>query len=301
MIKSVNLWKVINQPLYYSFKSKDYFSVLNDLGFNSVSIYKEVSLKFIEEAKKNNFRVFSLLPEVLNPSEKYNFLTDIKGDNFNQICFSESEKWCSNNLRRLDSSLIDDYIITDIPWYLSLLSSHSPRKNRHPPFYATYTKDFLLRNNIKIPNVINFEKEWKWWKLEIEDKLFDLYMLRFLPLLEELKNKWFPITVRDDKVENLSSKPIIRNCKKYIDKYNVNVILMNASKQPNLIKRFMNNNLIIGGTEGALGLVDEKNGRKLIEKGYNGFVTNEHQLFNNRHPKWSEIKKEINYIEENYE
>ena len=302
-INSVNIWKVNKNPLLYSFKSDEYFNVIEDLGYNSVSIYKKVSNKFLEEAKKRNIKVFSLLPEVLESEEKYINLMDVNGNNFKQICFTESQRWSDNNIKRMNYDLVDNYIITDIPWYLSLLSENAPKSRRLPPFYNIQTKNYLKNKGLEIPNAIDFRKDWKWWKNEIEDKLFECYMERFIPILEEVKEKgfWFPITVRKDNVENLSSSPFVDNIKKYIEKYNANVILMNATKQINLIKKFkMDKNLVIGGTEEALGLIDQKNGRKLLNNGYNGFVTNEHQLFNNRHPTWKQIKQEMKYLEENY-
>ena len=302
-INSVNIWKVNKNPLLYSFKSDEYFNVIEDLGYNSISIYKEVSNKFLEEAKKRNIKVLSLLPEVLAPSYDYLKLTDINGKNFGQICFSEHERWSENNIKRLDFDLVDEYIISDIPWYLSLLSEHMPRKRRLLPFFLPETKKVLKENNINIPNVINFDKKWEWWKSEIENKLFSLYMERFNSILDFMvdKQKWFPVTVRKDYCENLSSTPIVNNLKPYINNYNINIILMNAVKQINLIKKFKTeNNLVVGGTENALGLIDDKNGRKLFEKDYNGFVTNEHQLFNNRHPTWKQIKAEMEYLKEIY-
>lgn len=301
--KSVNIWGVNKNPHLYNSDCEDYLNVINDLGYNSVSIYKKVSNKFLEEAKKRNIKIFSLLPEVLESEEKYLYLTDVNGNNFKQICFTESQRWSDNNIKRMNYGLVDSYIITDIPWYLSLLSENAPKSRRLPPFYNIQTKNYLKNKGLEIPNVIDFRKDWKWWKNEIEGKLFECYMERFIPILEEVKEKgfWFPITVRKDNVENLSSSPFVDNIKKYIEKYNANVILMNATKQIKIIKKIKTDkNLVIGGTEEALGLIDQKNGRKLLNNGYNGFITNEHQLFNNRHPTWKQIKQEMKYLEENY-
>jgi hypothetical protein len=48
----------------------------------------------------------------------------------------------------------------------------------------------------------------------------------------------------------------------------------------------------------VIGLSLLKNGRKLKGWGYDGTVSNEHKVMNNRHPTWSQTRDEIQYLRE---
>lgn len=269
-----------------------------------MSFWEDIPLGFIIEAKKRGLKVYSLLPEVLTKKENYKCLSDNLGRSFNQPCFSESERWSDNNIKRLNLDLVDEYIITDMKWYLMVECEKGFLFSRTPPYHSDGSKKILESFGLEIPKIFNFEKNKDIWIRDYQKPLFDIYFKRFYPILDFLKSKnnkyTLPITVRNEVSDNLCNHTCVPYYKEVIDKYECNVMLLNASKQINMIKSLDPERKyeVLGGTEDATGLVDHKNGRKLINNGYNGTITNEHQILNNRHPTWGQIKAELKYLKE---
>lgn len=198
-------------------------------------------------------------------------------------------------------NLIDEYIVTDIPWYVMIKHEKVTDGSEFHinPFTDKYSKIFLGQNNISLPycmNVFNKKDTDEW--LKYQDIIFQKFMSRF-DFLDRFDNKYvIPISFRIDKSFNCSNIYSSGIFEEYVKKLKCDILLMNnTSDGSNWCKTMKQKygSKILGGVEGALGLVSG-NGIRLKENGFDGIIANEHHFFNNRHPTFQEIEKSIQLL-----
>jgi hypothetical protein len=288
MIFHIHLWGV-NQI------SEKHFDLLKKFKVTNISIWKKKEKDFYKKCKDYGFKVTSLFPCVLDNYNFKNVFTDT-----NQVSFGNEKDFEEKVLEDISGydDLIDEYIITDIPWYLMIKDSKvtDGSEFHFNPFSDTSSKKILEDSNIFLPNMINVfnKKQVEDWLVN-QEFIFNKFMTRFDFLKEVNKKFIMPISFRSDKsfnCANIYSGKVLEN---YIIYFNSDILLMNATKEGikwcNDIKN-KHKVKILGGVEGALGLVNG-NGLKLKNNNFDGIIANEHHFFNNRHPRTSEIEKAI--------
>jgi hypothetical protein len=310
----INSWNIPNHKRYYS-EQKDYFlGSLQDQGFNVLSFWGHLDLEYMEYAKeKFGFEIHSLPPSILDRTfiEKYNLSKTLDGEILNQINLKDGVSWACTEIENIKSigSLVDEWVITDRPWYWMVLNFSQNRFGINMPFQDEESKKILLENGIEFDSIVNLNTKDTIddWVQNTQEKFYREYLKRFDPLLEFLNsnniNMSIPIVWHNDIRETCCNKYTLNVVEEYIQKYKPNVYALNATiNSPKFFKRLKDkhNIAIYGGTEDIVGLTELKNGRKLLKYGFDGTLSNEHHAMNNRHPLWKDTKTEIEYLKDEW-
>lgn len=305
----INIWGVHEKKDFYG-KSRDHFlSSIKEQGFTTLALWSYVSTEFIETAKdKYGFKIHSLLPSVISGEYRtYDPSKSSDGEVLDQINLKDGIEWGHAEIEKIENdSLVDKWIVVDRPWYLMFACKKDQNVDMAQlPFQDDKSKKVLLKHGIELPYTANF-KEYSEWS-EIQQVIFNLYMERFTPILEWCKENGkstaFPIVTHKEMRESGSNSSAFVVIQDYISKYKTDIIALNAvinKKQWFRQMKYEHGIKLYGGTEEVIGLSIGKNGRKLMNWGYDGTVSNEHKVMNNTHPTWNQTIDEINYLKENW-
>lgn len=289
MIFHIHIWGV------NKFDNDSYFDLMKKFKITNVSIWKKKDKDFYKKCKDYGFKITSLFPCILEGHRFTHTFT-----NTNQVSFGNELEFENKVLEHLEEyrDLIDEYIVTDIPWYIMIKDDKviDGSEFHFNPFTDEFSKKLLEENKILLPpsiNVFNQPQVDAW--LKHQEFIFKKFMLRFEFLQKIDKKLILPISFRADKSFNCANIHSANILEDFVKKIKADVLLMNATKEGikwcNQIKN-RHQIKILGGVEGALGLVGG-NGLKLKNKNFDGIIANEHHFFNNRHPRTSEIEKAI--------
>jgi len=304
----INIWKSCHESLYNK-NNEFYLESIKNLGFNSIALWGFYDEKFIEIAKNFGLYIYSLIPTVIDESdlEKFELSSTIDGDSIKQISLNGSKEWSENCINIINNNdLVDEWIITDRKWYWMVMPSSNELWIKFP-FHGEKDLEILLKNGINLPYCADFKQFGEEWYNKFQNKFYELYLSRFDIILEycSLNNikTSIPLVFHKSIREsccNMGSCNVLEN---YISKYKPNIFALNAtmnSKKWFIKMKNKYNVKLYGGTEDLTGLVNNKNGRKLLKYGFDGTISNEHQLTNNSNPKWDDIISEMKFIKENY-
>lgn len=311
----INIWNIHENKKYYTEEKHKFLSSVKNQGFTTLAIWSDVPREFIETAKTEyGFEIHSLLPSILDGSylENYTLSATQEGHTIPQMSLSDGIRWGNDEISRLSEfEFVDEWIITDRPWYWMILplDINDGSSMRTIPFQDQESKGLLSSNGIHLKYVesLKTKKERNNWVANIQPTLYNVYLSRFRPLLKHMHeneiNCQIPLVFHKSIREtccNKYSKPVIE---KYISEFKPNISALNATINktqwfPEMKSKY--DIKIYGGTEEVIGLTNHKNGRKLLEWGYDGTISNEHKVMNNKHPSWSATKAEIEYLRSNW-
>jgi len=297
----VHIWKKLSKE-YYKEKSDDFLEKLKFLGIDTISIWESVDIEFINKAKDKGFTIISLLPSVLRKEKPISPFVSASGIALKQNNFQAADEWAKKAAEEIAANtLIDKWVVTDMPWYLMIHHETCMVDSvMHPsPFCDEHSQSLLKDNNISINKYIDFknDKDKESWKIA-KPFIIGNYLKRFNHILESVPNKCLlPITFRRNDTFDIANRGMIPYIEKMVERYKVGLISMNAMYDTDnwFIGMKKYGIPVLGGTEGAVGILN-KNGRKLLNRGYDGLVSDEHHFMNNRHPTWKQLKEEIDII-----
>lgn len=298
----IHIWKKLAKE-YYKEKSSDFLEKLKFLGIDTISIWESVDTEFILKAKDSGFTIISLLPSVLRKEKPISPFRSASGIDLKQNNFEAAEIWTDKAIEEASKdTLVDKWIVSDMPWYLMIHHETCMIDSflQPSPFCDRHSEALLKENNLSIKKYFDFrnDKDKESWSI-VQPFIMRKYINRFDRLLQSMSGKCLlPITFRRNETFDLANKSLKPFVEEMVEKYKVGLISMNAMYDTDnwfidMKKKY--GVTILGGTEGAVGIFN-KNGRKLITRGYDGLVSDEHHFMNNRHPTWKQLKEEYDII-----